>query len=155
MKRKLSLMKVSKQDAENFTQVFVPRFESDIEISKKFPVGQIVIGSTTKAAIRNYLFLKKFFAMIKCAYFNMPEQYDDRYKNEDELRKALTAQAGFRTEHTSFSGRTFYTVDSISFDKMTAERFEDLYGKVFDVVCEYIFAGVQTKEVENQILGFM
>ena len=85
----------------------------------------------------------------------MPEQYAGRYKNEDELRKALTAQAGFRTEHISFTGKTFYTVESISFDKMTPERFAEVYSKVFDVVCEYIFSGVQTKEVEEQILSFL
>jgi len=155
MKRKFSLIKISKQDAEKCSQLYTTKYESDLDISKKFPVGQMVVGSITKQAIRNYLFLKKFFAMINCAYFHMPEQYADRYKSVDELRKALTAQAGFRTEHVSLSGKKFYEVDSISFDKMTAERFEDLYSKVFDVVCEYVFAGVQTKEVENQILAFM
>jgi len=155
MKKKLCLIKISKQDSEKCSQLYTPKFESDLETSKNFPIGQMVVGSITKQAIRNYLFLKKFFAMINCAYFHMPEQYADRYKSVEELRKALTAQAGFRTEHVSLSGKTFYEVDSISFEKMSAERFEDLYSKVFDEVCKYIFAGVQTKEVENQILAFM
>ena len=155
MKNRFSLIKVSPKEIAGCTQIFVPKYESDLEISRKFSLGQLVIGSTTKSAIRNYLFLSKFFAMIKCAYFHMPEQYAGRYKNEDELRKALTAQAGFRTEHISFTGKTFYTVESISFDKMTPERFAEVYSKVFDVVCEYIFSGVQTKEVEEQILSFL
>ena len=101
MKKKFSLVKISLQDAKNSSQLFVPRFESDLETSRKFKVGQVVIGSVTKSEIRNYELLKKFFALIKLALHNLPEELSGHIKSVDELRKIVIMEAGFREEHVS------------------------------------------------------
>ena len=155
MKKKFSLVKISLQDAKNSSQLFVPRFESDLETSRKFKVGQVVIGSVTKSEIRKYELLKKFFALIKLALHNLPEELSGHIKSVDELRKIVIMEAGFREEHVSLSGKKFWSAESIAFDKMSEERFSDLYSKAFDVVCEKILPGVTKKDVEEQIMGFL
>ena len=155
MKRKFSLIKISKKDAEAQKELWVPKLESDVDTSRKLPIGQEAVASTTKKDVRNYQFLKKFFALMNLAFHNLPEQLSGHIKNVDELRKVVIMQAGFREEHISLSGKKFWTPESISFDNMTEERFSEVYSKCLDVVCNFILPGVESEDINEQILNFM
>lgn len=155
MKKKFSLIKISKQDAENCSQLFCPKYESDIEISKKLPLGQEVAGSCTDGDLRNSKFNRKYHALIKFAFFHMPEKYEGFIKNKEELRQEILMQIGARDRRISMSGKEYFVPKSMKYEKMGAEEFEDVYKKTFDFVCKYILPGVSNKDVQEQLMSFM
>jgi len=155
MKRKLSLIKISQQEAKNCTQIFVPRFESDLDISRKFPVGQEVAASCTDRDLRNVGFHRKYFALLKLAYSNLPHKFEKLFANMEEFRTEIKMQIGCREKRTSISGKEFWLPKSMRFDKMSQTEFEKVFSDTLDFICKFILPGVDKKDVEYQIIGFM
>ena len=155
MKKRLTLIKISSEDARGFNQIYVPRYGSDLEVSKKLSRGQEVIGSIADGDLRNAKFHRKYWALIRFAFHNLPEKYEELIKSEDDLRQEILMQIGAREKRVSMSGREYFVPKSMKFDKMGATEFEDVYKKTFDFVCQYILPGVSDKDVEEQLLGFM
>lgn len=166
MKKRFSLIKISKADAENCSQLFCPKYESDIEISKKLPLGQEVAGSCTDGDLRNSKFNRKYHALLKFAFFHMPEKYSEDHiaeneevirgiKSVEDLRQEILMQIGCREHKISLSGREYYTTKSMKFDKMGAEEFEKVYSDTFDFISKYILPGVSNKDVQEQLMSFM
>jgi len=155
MKKKFSLTKISKKDAENCKELFTPLYESDIEISRSLKPGQRVAGSVTTSDLRNLGFHKKFYALLKLTFENLPEKLKPLFKNIEELRTELKLQTGYREERVSLSGKRYYVPKSMSFATMGAEDFNIFYKKSVDVICKFILPGVESEELDRQILGFM
>jgi len=130
---------------------FIPAdTESQITANK---IGQGEVVRCKSISYRNYEFHKKFFALIRLAFQNLPESLDNHFPTEDDLRKELIKAAGFYTTHKDFNGNTVKEAESISFEKMSQERFEKVYDRVLDLVCRMIC--VPQTEVMNQLQNFM
>ena len=93
--------------------------------------------------IRNYRFLKKFFALLNLGFeywepgkiscdYGVPE------KNFERFRKDVTILAGFYHSVIRLDGTVRIEADSISFAKMDDDVFADLYSKVLDVLVKKI-----------------
>ena len=115
---------------KQFNNTFKVAYDTDYDKMKRIKVGDLLQCEIKKP--RNYQFHKKFFALL-----NMIYQNQERYNNIDHLRNDLTIEAGFYTLRQNLKGEEIYEADSISFSKMTEEKFEDYYSKCLDVIVKY------------------
>lgn len=126
------------------------------------------LGSTYRVSlteIRNYRFLKKFFALLNLGFeywepgkiscdYGIPE------KNFKRFRKDVTILAGYYHSVIRLDGTVRIEADSISFAKMNVDTFADLYSKVLDVLLNRIPMLQKMGEEEvntsvNKILEFV
>lgn len=98
--------------------------------------------------VRNYQFHKKFFALIKIGcenskHVSMPL---------DTYRKYALIKSGYFTLYHTPKGK-FIEAESISFENMTQEKFEEVFSRVLDFVIQDIDADKET--LLNELAGFI
>lgn len=117
--------------------VLVPVDQAGQDIITGWKVGRLYRGTFT--SVRNYVFHKRFFAMLNATF----EAWEPPYvewagipgeKDYDTFREQVTILAGFHDVVIDVRGHAKAKAKSISFANMDQENFEKLYGKVF-VVC--------------------
>lgn len=123
----------------------IPNYESDLEEKKKLKIGDIC--SCKKISERNYGFHKKFFALIKLGSEN--SQMD---LPMDVYRKIMVVRAGFFKAYKTDKG-IYYEPESISFNSMSQERFEEVYSRVLDEIVKDL--GTTNEEIERELINFM
>lgn len=128
----------------------IPYTEEDELEYHRLSIGDVVKAKTLDKRILKHH--RKFFALIRVVYDNMPEQYDKHFPTSDDLRYELIKRAGFFQEYTDLKGKQQYRPDSISFDNMSQKRFEELYSRVLDVVIKWF--DFDRDILENEILLF-
>lgn len=119
--------------------------ESDLEKGRKIKVGDFVNCDIKKP--RNYMFHKKFFALVELVFQNQ-DLTDDR----DNLRDCLTIRAGYHTTMKLDTGLQYFP-KSISFAKMDEIEFEELFGKFLNESCKLI--GVDNEDIMNELSEFL
>lgn len=112
---------------------FVPADGDDSEKVRKLGDGEIIACQSVDQRILGHH--RKFFALLKLAHENLPERFDGHFPTIDDLRYELVRRAGFYRSFTDLKGNVQYIPESIAFDKMSQERFEQLYDRVLDLVC--------------------
>jgi len=155
LKKRFSLIKVSPKEIAGCTQIFVPKYEGGLEISRKMPLGQEVAASATDRDLRNLMHHRKLFALLKLCMENMPDKYKDLFKSTEQLLDELKLQAGHVEKRTSLGGKVYFVPKSISFDKMGQSDFAEFYKKIVDVVCKFILPEVSSKKLDEEILNFL
>ena len=128
---------------------YIPAFDSDYELRKldKHKVGE-KFWIDIKIA-RNYLFHKKYFAMLKLAFENQ-----EKFQDLTEFRLLAQMKAGYYKEVKTEKG-IVYMPSSISYDSLDNTAFEQLYNKVHDVLWKEYFSGIDNEVLQNEILNFM
>lgn len=116
----------------------VPFSDDDAEALKKIGSGAPVRCDIKQ--VRNPLFHKKFFSLVKFLFDIWSESVPQKtYRGEEvttslnRFRKDLTILAGHYTPHYNILGEVRLEADSISFANMSQESFEALYSSVIDV----------------------
>ena len=120
---------------------WLPADADSEEWHKKKKLGSVCRFKTTE--IRNYRFLKKFFALLNLGFeywtpgviscdYGVPE------KNFERFRKDVTILAGYYHTVIRLDGTVRIEADSISFAKMDDDTFSKLYGSVLDVLVKRI-----------------
>ncbi len=131
---------------KNTNDGLIPLYPSDFNEKKHLKIGGVYSCSIKKE--RNYLFLKKFFALLKLGCENS-KSIDAPL---EVYRKYALIKSGFYTVYATSKG-SFIEADSISFANMSQEKFEEVYSKVLDFI---ILDTQATKEdIENNLLNFM
>ena len=90
---KLILIKIAPQTARSLRELYAPKFETDIDNSRKLDMGSEIAASSSKADVRNAGHHRKYFALLKLAWENMPEKYAKLPRN----RKTWYLDAGWHT----------------------------------------------------------
>ena len=126
-----------------------------VEFLAKLKVGQSVKVSVTRA--RNYLFHKKYFALLNYAYdiwepkgsFNKwgitPE------KNFDVFRHDITILAGYSDVYYRVNGDVRVEAKSISFANMDEDDFSKLYEATIDVILKHVCTNYTGEELQNVV----
>jgi hypothetical protein len=131
----------------------IPLYDSDLYERKKLKIGEDY--EVEIKISRNYLFLKKYFALIKLAWLNLPEQYDELYPHPDNFRKAVQIMAGFYDTYYLLDGTQIIDSKSIAFDSMDELEFKEVYNKVLDVIIKNILPLNTEQEIEQEIFNFL
>ncbi len=106
-------------------------YDSDFEQAKKIKAGEFYEFSYSKP--RNYMFHKKFFALVELVYQNQ-----EAYSNKDDLREDLTIDAGFYRVTTNLQGNEVKKAKSISFAQMDEIEFNEFYNRFIDSVVRWL-----------------
>ena len=109
---------------------FKVAYDSDYDKMKRIKVGDFLECEIKKP--RNYMFHKKFFALMNLLYQNQ-----EIYINIDDLREDLTIEAGYYKNRVNFNGELVKRAVSISFAKMDEHEFSEYYSKVLDVIVKH------------------
>lgn len=131
----------------------VPMYESDLDSKRRLTLGADYWCEIKLA--RNYEFHKKFFALIKLAYDNLPECLDRRYPNMEALREDLLIRCGYTRKVLSRQG-VVEVAASIAFEKLDQTAFEELYRKVWNEInkCFLPLNDVEDS-IEEELIRFL
>lgn len=122
-----------------------PKFDSDANEKKKLKLGEDYWAEIRKA--RNYKFHKKFMALIKLGQQNSKhvEMPFDTY------RKYALIKSGYHKIYDTPKGK-YVEAESIAFENMDEEKFQEVYSRVVDFVIQDTQA---TKEdIEQNLINF-
>jgi hypothetical protein len=129
-----------------------PLYDADLHEKKKLKLGEDYEVEIKKA--RNIKFHKLYFALIKLAWLNLPEKYDELYPTPENLRKSLQIMAGFTNIYYLLDGTQIIESQSISFENMDDIEFKEVYNKVLDVILKHIIL-VSEDQINEEILNFL
>ena len=136
--------------------VLAPINEVEAVKLKSFKVGEGVRCKVTR--IRNYEFLKKYFALLNLAYdYWEPPQNFVGEKNFERFRKDVIILAGFYSQYVRVDGSTRIEPKSIAFGSMSEDEFADLYTKTIDAIVKHVlpqFSGDELREIARAIEDF-
>lgn len=82
--------------------------------------------------VRSFPKHKRFFAMVRDAYSNY-----DTDRTFDQFRSDLTMEAGYYEPCVDFSGNAYRRPESIVFENLDENEFQDLHSKVLDVIINH------------------
>lgn len=144
--------------------ILVPDDDDTAERVYKLPVGTPLLMEFKKA--RNYLFLKKAFALVKMAFGYHCETMGKgvMYRgtpvlpNIERFRDDLTILAGFYKPTFCVNGEVKLKAESWAYENMDEGDFERLYSGLIDVVLIEIYrrqySEAQLQKMVNLALGF-
>lgn len=140
--------------------IWRPGDEPSNEALSKLAIGEVHAFEHKK--VRNYQFLKKFFAMLsvgfdawepaQAEYRGMPAQ-----KNRERFREDCTIAAGFYEIVADLDGKPHAKAKSIAFGNMKEAEFEQLYSAVADVLLQRVltrYTRADLDRVVNELLAF-
>ena len=142
----------------------IPDDDDAVEGLQKIKAGKVVSAEIVQ--IRNYEFHKKFFALIGIAFdlwsdtAEMPVYKGQRVQpNKTRFRKDITILAGYGYPVSDVNGNVHMEAESISFANMDAERFEEVYSSVIDVILTKVLARsglteTALREQVDRVMGF-
>jgi hypothetical protein len=122
---------------------------------QKIKVGTAI--SVETHTIRNYQFLKKYFALLKIGYDNwnpgkINSKYGEPKKNFERFRKDIAILSGHFEIVIRLDGTSRPEADSISFAKMSEEDFEKLYNETINIFLDRIYDKDMTSEKLDEIV---
>lgn len=128
--------------------------DADYEEKRKLKIGQVY--SCKIKQLRNYALLRKYFALINCAWEFVSEPTREFFKHDVELfRKTVEVAAGHCERVYSLSLRDWVDVPkSIAFDKMSESDFMDLYERVKDVLFRVFLNDVDLNVFLQELIHF-
>ncbi len=109
---------------------------------------------------RNYIFHKKFFALLNATFpYWKPRieatKWGEVEKCSKRYRQDLTILAGYYKQNVRFDGSVIIEADSISFAKMDEENFEVLYNRVLDIILRQVLVGWTIEQVDHLVGSFL
>lgn len=131
----------------------VPMYDSDLEEKKKLKIGTAVLLNITRP--RNYEFHKKFMALVRLTFDNLPEHLHDAMGiyNEDDMLTALKFDLGLCTI-IRIGNRDFIKEGSISFAAMDETEFEQFYKRSIDIILHRYLRGTDNQALLDEIIRF-
>ena len=133
----------------------VPVYDSDLDMKKRLKVGTTVRCRVTQP--RNYGFHKKFFALVRLTYDNLPLPLVERWNihSADDLLRRFKRDLGYYTSRTNDRGEREIEFRSISFAAMDEQEFERFYNDCVNLVLYTYIRGLGREDLEEEIEHFM
>lgn len=131
----------------------IPLYDSDLEEKKRLGMGKIV---KCKIVIpRNYEFHKKFFALVRLVFENLPERTakDLEVHSEHDMLNRIKYDLGMY-DILKIGGDTAIRFRSISFPSMDNTEFERFYNLTLDLVLTKYLRGNTREELLDEINNF-
>lgn len=131
----------------------VPLYDSDLEEKKRLKIGTDVMCDIKIP--RNYRFLKKFMALVRLTFENLPEHLHEELNvySVDDMLICLKFELGLFTI-IHFGGREFINPGSISFSAMDETEFEAFYHRCIDIILHCYLRGTDREDLLDEIEKF-
>lgn len=132
----------------------VPMYDSDLDEKHRLRIGDAVLCKITKP--RNYKFHKKFFALVRLVYLNLPEHLHEQLNvwSEEDMLAAIKLDLGLATTQI-YDGREVIKLGSISFAKMDETEFQRFYDRCVYLVQYKYLKGTDRESLLEEIGGFL
>ena len=153
--KKFGMIKISPRDIQGITEIWTPNSKQCVEESRTFELGGVVVASADPKDIRNVKFHRKFFALLRLVFDNLPEKYAETFKSLDHLRQEILMQIGAFEVRESMGGKTYYIPKSMKFGEMKESEFEEIYDKTLDFITKYILPEVKNETFELELNGYL
>lgn len=132
----------------------VPLYDSDQDLKQRLRVG-----STVRCRVslpRNYEFHKKFFALLRLTFDNLPLPLVERWniRNEQDMLRRFKRDLGYFTSNRNEYGELEIEYLSISFAAMDQKDFEDFYNECIDLVLHRYITGLDRQDLLDEIERF-
>lgn len=131
----------------------VPLYDSDLELRQKLRPGERVLCRISKP--RNYEFHKKFFALVRLAFQNLPERLHLmlNIRSEEDMLTCIKLDLGYA--RTAWHGRRQVVIPgSISFAAMDQAEFEIFFNRAVDLVLSSYLRGTDKADLIEEIEKF-
>lgn len=131
----------------------VPMYDSDYDEKCRLKIGEDVLCTITKP--RNYEFHKKFWALVRLTFDNLPERIHrmlDIY-SIDDMAVCLKLELGYANT-VWHGGRQVVIPKSISFEAMDETEFERFYQRSIDVILAKYLRGSTRQEIIDEVERF-
>ena len=132
----------------------VPLYDSDHDLKQRLRIGSTVRCRVSQP--RNYEFHKKFFALVRLTFDNLPLPLVERWnvRNENDMLRRFKRDLGYYTSRTNDRGEREIEYRSISFAAMNEEEFERFYNDCVNLVLYTYIRGLDREDLEEEVERF-
>lgn len=130
-----------------------PCSDTDATLKHKLKIGSVYEAEIKE--VRNYQFLRKYFALIRCGFAFLTPSQQEFFKSADGLRDTVQIAAGYYEVYYSIKRREWVEQSkSISFEKMEESEFSELYEAVKLVLFSTFLKDVDEKTFLRELVNF-
>lgn len=128
--------------------------DADYELKRKLKLGEVY--QVEIKLLRNYQFLRKYFALLNCAWQYQNEKVQEHFHNSKEMfRETIQIAAGYTEPFYSIEHKAFLDkAKSISFENMKEEEFMELYNNVKDVLFTLFLKNISEEQFMKNLANF-
>lgn len=138
---------------KNTAEGLKPMFDDDYEAKRKLKIGGVYKAEVRPA--RNYRFLRKYFAMINCAWDLLTENQRNGLKGKDAFRKMVQMAAGHVEVIYSLKRKEYIEIPkSISFETLDEAAFEEVYKGVRKVIMDICLPHMTLEQFEQTLMNY-
>ncbi len=132
----------------------VPLYDSDLELKKRLRIGSVVRCKVSNP--RNYEHHKKFFALVRLTFENLPAPLVQKWniRNEQDMLRRFKRDLGYFTNTINEYGEREIEYLSISFAAMQQFEFEQFYNQCIDLVLFKYIRGIDKQDLITEIENF-
>ena len=132
----------------------VPLYDSDHDLKQRLRVGSTVRRRVSQP--RNYEFHKKFFALVRLTYDNLPLPLVERWniRSVDDMLRRFKRDLGYFTATVNDLGEREIEYSSISFAAMDEEEFERFYNGSVNLVLDKYIRGLEREDLLTEVEHF-
>ena len=132
----------------------VPLHDSDLDLKKRLRVGSVVRCKVSNP--RNYEHHKKFFALVRLTFDNLPLPVVEKWniRNEYDMLRRFKRDLGYFTNTINEYGEHEIEYLSISFAAMEQHEFEQFYNQCIDLVLFKYIKGIDKQDLITEIENF-
>ena len=132
----------------------VPLYDSDLEARKRLRAGSVVKCKVSNP--RNYEFHKKFFALVRLTFDNLPARLAEYWNvnNEGDMLRRFKWDLGYFSSSYNENGEKEIEYGSISFAAMEQHEFERFYNQCVDLVLYKYIKGLDKQDLITEIEKF-
>ena len=132
----------------------VPLYDSDHDLKQRLRVG-----STVRCRVslpRNYRFHKKFFALVRLTFDNLPLPLVKRWnvRSEADMLRRFKRDLGYFSSTVNEAGEREIEYRSISFAAMDEQEFERFYDDCVNLVLYQYIPGINRQDLLTEIEQF-
>ena len=131
-----------------------PATDEDAEMLMKMKRGEVY--SCEVKMIRNYQFLKKYFALFNLTWEYLNDQEQENFKTKENLRKQVEIAAGHCETVWSIKRNEFIEQSrSVSFAAIDEAEFSKIYESVKDIIFKMVLRGkISEQDFLNELINF-
>lgn len=133
----------------------VPLFDSDLQLKKRLKEGATVRCRVSLP--RNYRFHKKFFALVRLTFDNLPLPLVERWgiRSESDMLRRFKRDLGYFSSRLNDRGEREIEYQSISFASMDQADFERFYQDCVNLVLHAYIPGVSRQDLAEEVERFL